>query len=344
MATSSASCDNLGGARARVTPALLVDALDELASALREGTKPLVSACIRQAFSCFDEEVLAGDPDISPQDLDMIVASLSPEDLPTLLRAREAVVGNEHAWLGFKIVTDPKRVCDSEDTAVAGFAGTGCGSADARPGVFFATQDKQIVFGRDYSARDRKQMLDITRGPHMHSTQYAGVVWASIPLEAQGRVIMFGAGDVSSELALLAHRCGFAGTVVVDNDESYLTASRFALSERVLVSDFDAIGDLGVTPSDYLCVLTRGHMHDPEALAYALATPAGYIGMMGSAGKNERVYELVEERGVELSKVAAGRVHAPIGIRFGGKTPPELAVSIVAQLIQVRDDRRKKAQ
>ena len=324
------------------TPQALIAAFDEIIFALEAGGAPTQSDTITNALCCFDPEVLADDPDIDPSDLTDILGTLTKDDLPTFIRARKAVMDHEQAWLGFKIVTDPEVACNSEDTEVVGITGEGQGSADALPGVFFATEDKQIVFGREYSKRDRKQMLDITRGPHMHNNQYAGLAWTSLSLEPQSRVIMFGAGDVSSHLELIARLIGFE-TVVIDFDESYLNETRFPHSARILVSGFDEIPDLDVTFDDYLCVVTRGHMYDPEALTYSLRTPAGYIGMMGSAGKNERVYELSAQSGVDHTLFSAERVHAPIGFKFGGKTPPELAISIAAQLIQVRNDRRKMA-
>ena len=320
----------------------LLTALDEIISALAAGCVPQISDAILQAFTCFDPAVLADDPDINPEDLILILNALTIDDLATFKRARTAVENHEQAWLGFKVVTDPAVACDSSDTAVMGIIGEGQGSADALPGVFFAAVDRQIVFGRQYSVRDRKQMLDITRGPHMHNRQYAGLAWTSLDLEPTSRVIMLGAGDVSAQLEITARLVGFE-TLVIDYDESYLSEIRFPHSERVLIPSFDEMPDLGITFDDYLCVLTRGHMYDPEALIYALQTPAGYIGMMGCASKNECVFSLAAQRGIDPAAFEDSRLHAPIGFKgVGGKTPPELAINITSQLIQIRNDRRKK--
>ena len=326
----------------RPTQQQLVAALAEIISALKAETKPTMSDAVATAFSCFSPEALAEDPDIKPTDLIRILNMLTIGDLPTFERALAAVTNREQAWIGFKIVTDASVACDSTDTEVTGFSGEGKGSADALAGVFFASEGKEIVFSRTYSARDRKQMLDITRGPHMHNRQYAGLAWTSQSLEPRQRVIMFGAGDVSSQLEIVARLVGFE-TIVIDDDANYLSEERFPNSQRVLVPSFNEIGDLEVGFDDYLCVLTRGHMYDPEALTYAVSTPAGYIGMMGTPLKNERVYELAEQKGVDPELFKAERLFAPIGFKFiGDKSPAGLAVSIVAQLLQVRSDRRKK--
>ncbi|NLG10856.1 MAG: XdhC/CoxF family protein [Coriobacteriaceae bacterium] len=293
------------------------------------------------AFPCFNEMALQGNPDITPAMLDAVLATLTPADIPTLQRALIAIENKEQAWLGFKIVTDPCVVRNSEDTEVVGVKGKGAGSADDQHGIFFATEDKEIVFSRPYSNRDSFQMLDITRGPQMHNEQYAGVAWLSESLEPASRVFILGAGTVGSCVEKTAHDVGFA-TVAVDYDSEYLNEQRFPLSKRVLISSFTDIPDLGITEDDYVLVLTRGHMYDPEALIFGVVSQAGYVGMMGCLEKNQRVFDMIEAAGTPRATLEA--THTPIGLRFGAKTPPELAISIVAELIQVRHDKRKQRQ
>jgi xanthine dehydrogenase accessory factor len=328
------------------TQSQLAAALEKVIAALRGGHALQLDDCLRRAFYCFSPEALDGDPDIRPDDLDMVMTQLTAADLPTFEAALAAVREGRQAWLGFKIVTDPAVVLDSVDTSAWNFNGPGQGSSDVVPGVFFSTDDKEIIFSREPSPRDRRQMLDVTRGPHMHNRQYAGVAWTSLPLEPQGRVFMLGAGDVSVTLEKAAQLCDF-DTVAVDDSVEYLNETRFPRSRRALLPGWEvpelaaALAGLEVCEHDYLCVLTRGHARDTEAMLWAAGTPAAYIGMMGNPMKNERVFELGAEAGVAPEVFTAERVHAPIGLRMGGKTPAELAVSIVMQLIQVRNDRRR---
>ncbi|MEN6430972.1 MAG: XdhC family protein, partial [Coriobacteriales bacterium] len=176
------------------------------------------------------------------------------------------------------------------------------------------------------------------RGPAMHDEQYAGIAWKAAPLFRRSRLFLMGAGTVAAEVERVATMVDFE-TTVVDYDPAYLNAERFPLSTRVLIESFDAIPDLGITPDDYVCVLTRGHMFDPQALIYGIRSGAGYVGMMGHPKKNARVFELAETMGIDRASLEA--THTPIGIRFGARTPTELAMSVVAELIQVRDDLRK---
>ena len=102
--------------------------------------------------------------------------------------------------------------------------------------------------------------------------------------------------------------------------------------------DFDELANMPGSAADYVCVLTRGHMFDPQACLWALGNHAHYIGMMGCAGKNDTVRELVLAGGA--SEADWERVKRPIGLRFGAKSPAELAIAIVAELVDVRYQQR----
>ena len=312
------------------------ETLQAIIDALQAGDTPSADA---GDFPCFAPDKLEDYPSIQTEDLQAILSSLSSADIPTLERALRALDEQVPAWIGFKIITDAAKAVDSEDTEVVNFQGEGAGSADAEPGIFFANEKEDLVFSRSYSERDRLQMLDISRGPHMHNEQYAGVAWLSMPLEQSGRAFIFGAGEVPLWTARMAKDVGFA-SVIIDDDEDYLNADRFPFSERQIV-DYEALPDLGITERDYVLVLTRGHMRDPEALVYGIQSGAHYVGMMGKISKNERVFEMAQEKGVTREQVEA--TFSPIGLKFGAKTPPELAMCIVAQMIQVRNDLRKAA-
>ncbi|MCL1847529.1 MAG: XdhC family protein [Coriobacteriia bacterium] len=302
---------------------------------LVEGRRPEAKP---EELPCFSAQALEGNPYITPASLESVLDSLGPEDIPTLEAALEKLAAGELAWLGFKLVTDPLLAVDSEDTEVVGIIGEGAGSADALPGIFVATEKKEIRFSRQYSKRDEFQMLDITRGPHMHAEQYKGVAWLSLPLKQTGVVYIFGAGEVSHFLERMARDCDFE-TVVIDHDEEYLNAERLPLSHRVLVESYEELPDLGIGADDYVLVLTRGHMYDPEVITYGIKAGAHYVGMMGTAVKNEKVFEMAIERGITFEQLE--ETHTPIGLKFGAKTPAELALCIVAELIQVRSNRRK---
>ncbi len=305
--------------------------LEALARTLRDGQ----SVRLDQAdFTCFSPEALAGNEHYTPAYLDVISESLTAADAPTFERAARAIEEKDQAWLGFKIVYDEQAAVHNTDNEVTKKYGEQ-GSADALPLVYFCNDAKDIVASRPVSPRDLFQMKDATRGPSMHNEQFDGVTWTSQALFDNVRVWLLGASDAASEVSALAQHVGF-DVVVVDYDAAYVNEARFPGAERVLLTggNFDELDTLFAAPQDYVCVLTRGHMFDPEACTWALRHKVHYVGMMGCAGKNERVHELVLARGIAEEQWA--RIKRPIGLKFGAKTPAELAIAIVAELVDVR--------
>ena len=302
---------------------------------LREGRTPTLTA---DDFPCFSARALAGNEHVDPSYLDVIAASLTEADAPTFERALHAMDEGDLAWLGFKIVFDAAEAQANTDNEVTKKYGD-VGSADGDPLVFFCNDAKEIAASRPFSPRDTFQMKDVTRGPSMHNEQFEGLTWLSVPLFDQVHVWLLGASDAASEVAALADHVGFRVTVV-DYDEAYANEARSPSAERIVLSgdNFDGLGDLACAPEDYVCVLTRGHMFDPEGCVWAAKHHAHYVGMMGCAGKNQTVHDLVLAKGA--TEEDWRRIKRPIGLKFGAKTPAELAIAIVAELVDVRYHQR----
>ena len=305
--------------------------LKSIIAALEEGRTPRITAEDVPAFSA---EATAGNEHLSPASLEVIAASLTADDIPTFKRALRAIDEGDLAWLGFKVVYDAPAACANVDNEVTKKYGD-VGSADGLPLVFFCNDAKEIVASREPSPRDIFQMKDVTRGPSMHNEQFEGLTWVSVALFEPIRVWLLGASDVAVELAPLAAHVGFTVTVV-DCDESYLNEDRFPGCERILFdrNDFSELVNCEASSDDYVCVLTRGHMYDPQGCIWAVSQGARYIGMMGCKGKNNTVHDLVVASGVTEEQWDA--IKRPIGLKFGAKTPAELAIAIVAELIDVR--------
>lgn len=298
---------------------------------LKAGRVPVLTTDDVPAFSVRGS---AGNAHLTAESLQAIAESLTPADIPTFERAVRAIDEGDLAWLGFKVVYDGAAAQANVDNEVTKKYGD-VGSADGEPLVFFCNDAKEIVASRETSPRDQFQMKDVTRGPSMHNEQFDGLTWASVALFEPVRVWLLGASDVACELAPLARHVGFTVTVV-DCDATYLNEKRFPDDERVLLDggNFDGLSELKASPRDYVCVLTRGHMFDPEGCVWGVGNGARYVGMMGCAGKNNKVYDLVRAAGVTDEQWDS--VKRPIGLKFGAKTPAELAIAIVAELIDVR--------
>lgn len=306
---------------------------------LKAGAVPSIDA---SEVSAFSEEATAGNPHMGPEVLRQIAASLTAADVPTFERAVRAIDEGDLAWLGFKVVYDPAAAQANVDNEVTKKYGD-AGSADGEPLVFFCNDAKEVVASRAYSPRDLFQMKDVTRGPSMHNEQFDGLTWASVALFDRVRVWLLGASDVAAETARLADHVGF-DVHVVDCDPAYINEERFPTARRVLLEggNFDGLAQLAGSPEDYVCVLTRGHMFDPQGCLWGLRQNAHYIGMMGCAGKNSTVHDLVIAGGA--TEEGWERVKRPIGLKFGAKSPAELAISIVAELVDVRYQQRYSAE
>ncbi|MFV0436297.1 MAG: XdhC family aldehyde oxidoreductase maturation factor [Desulfopila sp.] len=153
------------------------------------------------------------------------------------------------------------------------------------------------------------------------------------PLTHPGTVHLLGAGHVALATAITADFAGFE-VVVLDDRAEFANHQRYpqAREIRVLGAFTDWAPELGA--DDYVVIVTRGHLHDREVLQQALKTRAGYIGMIGSSKKRQAIYQALRADGVTAKELE--RVHSPIGLTIGADTPEEIAISIVAELIQVR--------
>ncbi|HSO08430.1 MAG TPA: XdhC family protein [Desulfoprunum sp.] len=153
------------------------------------------------------------------------------------------------------------------------------------------------------------------------------------PLLSLARLFLAGAGHVALATALLAHFLG-VDVVVIDDRPEFASRDRFPEAREVRVIAAYDQGLEGVQAGDHVVVATRSHAFDKEALAHSLGTAAGYIGMLGSRRKRDAIYAALRREG--FSERDLSRVHCPIGLPIGGESPAEIALSIMAEIQQVK--------
>lgn len=150
-------------------------------------------------------------------------------------------------------------------------------------------------------------------------------------------LVLIGGVHVAIPLSRLAREFGFY-VVVADPRGKFADTARFPQAHEVLVEWPDqALERLGVAKSTYVVVLTHDPKIDEPALATALRSEATYVGAIGSRKTHRERYERMARLGV--SREQLGRVYAPIGLDLGGRTAEETALSIMAEIIAVKNGR-----
>ena len=148
-------------------------------------------------------------------------------------------------------------------------------------------------------------------------------------------LLIIGARHIAQPLAAMAKIVGFHVTVMDDREE-FCKSERFPTADKCLVGEIpELLQEWKITGNTYITIITRGHEYDEIALEKTLLSGAFYLGMIGSQTKVKRIYSNLIEKG--FSEKDLEKVHAPIGLDIKAITAEEIAVSILAQLIFVKN-------
>jgi xanthine dehydrogenase accessory factor len=169
-----------------------------------------------------------------------------------------------------------------------------------------------------------------TRRPRLDQDRF----WE--PILPVDRLVLFGAGHVAAALAPLARAVGFE-VIVCDEDDRFAAEERFPGAR--LLPTFDAREAAAALrpfgPGDFVVIATRDHAVDQAVIEALLPLPWSYLGLIGSRAKVARFRRRLEAKGAR-DDASWARLAAPVGLDIGAETPEEIAVAIVAQLIQAR--------
>ncbi len=146
-------------------------------------------------------------------------------------------------------------------------------------------------------------------------------------------LFMVGGVHIAVALAAMAKVVGFH-TVVVDARSAFATEERFAHVDELVVAWPDEALEGRLDARSCVAVLTHDPKLDDPALRVALRSPARYIGALGSPTTHQKRLERLRAEGFTEAELA--RIHGPIGLSIGAKTPEEIAVSILAQIIKAQ--------
>ncbi len=159
----------------------------------------------------------------------------------------------------------------------------------------------------------------------------------SVFVEVQRRapeLLIVGGGHIALPLAQMATMCDFAVTLL-DDRPAFANRERFPTARQVIAAPLrETVREMPMDQDTFIVLVTRGHSHDVECLLEVLDRPVAYIGMIGSQRRVDAVFQLlIEERGIAPETL--DRIYAPIGIAIGARTPAEIAVCILAEMINV---------
>jgi len=153
------------------------------------------------------------------------------------------------------------------------------------------------------------------------------------PVVERPRLLIAGGGHVALALAQMAGLLDFSITVI-DDREDFANSTRFPGVEVIQGEIAPTLTALDPGWNTFIVVATRGHKLDAHCLRAAVATHARYIGLLGSQRKTVLIEKMLSEEGVTEARLRA--VHAPIGLDLGGRTPAEIALSILSEISQER--------
>lgn len=155
------------------------------------------------------------------------------------------------------------------------------------------------------------------------------------PLGLAWRLVIVGAGHIARPLCVLASQVGYRVSVLDDRPE-FAQPHFFPDAAEVVAGDYlTCLPSMTEAPHTSVVLVTRGHRHDQECLRLMAGRTLDYLGMIGSQRRIDAVYaELVQDGSCRLEDLQ--QVFAPIGLEIGARTPSEIAIAIVAQMIRVR--------
>ena len=190
---------------------------------------------------------------------------------------------------------------------------------------------KKTVFREliDALCRDGSAELRVDCGDHTYIRKFT----------AKSRLIILGGGHVGLALSRMAAMLDYT-VVVVDDRPAFANYERFPEAEQVICDSFEnAIRSLEIGSRDYVCVLTRGHRWDQHCVEAILSGEMPYyLGMIGSRRRVAGLKECLAQKGYDAVRI--DRLHAPIGLPIGAQTPAEIALSICAEMVQIKRSER----
>lgn len=171
---------------------------------------------------------------------------------------------------------------------------------------------------------------------HQHNMCCGGSVEIYIePIKKMNRLYIFGAGHTGKALAQFANQLDF-DIYVIDDRKEYIDDLEIEGINKLNLDYKKVLPSLPFDKNTYVVIMTYEHSHDRDILGYCINKPHAYLGMIGSKRKVEITKKMFEE-GQLASKTTLDKIDMPMGINIGAESPEEIAISILAKLIEIKN-------
>jgi xanthine dehydrogenase accessory factor len=172
-----------------------------------------------------------------------------------------------------------------------------------------------------------------TPGTHVDAD---GAEWYVEPILPRPELLIAGCGHVGAALGQIASLCGFE-VVMVDDRPAFASRERLPFADRVEVTEIAPFfRDYPLSDRSYVAIVTRGHRNDARVLKECLGRPSRYLGMIGSKRKIVVIFDELLREGLATPEQLRS-VRSPMGLTIGDREVGEIAVSIMAEIVAVRN-------
>jgi len=214
-------------------------------------------------------------------------------------------------------------------------------AADDRPAALTLVASGERIGAQELHEHPKGAVAGLVEAGESALVDVAGDAVFVHALRPRPAMYVFGAIDHAAALARVGKLLGYRVTVC-DARAAFVTPERFPEADELVVAWPDRfLRDAPVDATTVICVLTHDEKFDVPALIAALETPAVYIGAMGSKVTTADREERLRAEGVD--DAGLGRIHAPIGLAIGARSPEEVAVAIGAEIVEATAVARRRA-
>ncbi|OPY62817.1 MAG: putative xanthine dehydrogenase subunit A [Pelotomaculum sp. PtaU1.Bin065] len=197
-------------------------------------------------------------------------------------------------------------------------------------GALEITEQARILAGQFRTARE-PVLITLTAEATQNKIEKLELLFEQGIVTPQ--ILILGGGHIAGPLVKMAAILGY-NTTVVDDRPSFANMARFPEAGQVICTGFEYyLKTLETGDDTFIVIITRGHTHDLGCLREVINKPVAYIGMIGSRRKIMGVMTQLESEGISIERLK--EVFAPIGLDIGAETPEEIALSILAEIVNV---------